>query len=224
MKLIKTLLSILLTLFFLKSNAEITNGTIDIYYKPGKQIAFKLFDNVKIECGEPEGKWMSMVIYLQSTKTLYKPNVKLKKGDNLIDSAGKKIGYVVSDSIDIMPLYDKSKNSYQMRFSGYIAAKDVRTSTVPENILQQVISSNKNNLNFDCFKKFMADFGLRYYKDEMDKKYPPNKSYVLWYDSYITSNSAFRFQLIFNKTKLVAILHSQKLCDMGFKDIKLKNN
>src|ERR1700753_2459576 len=98
MKSIKALLFALLILSFLKSNAEVTNGSIDVYYKPNKQIAFKLFDNVKIECGNPDGKWISMVIYLPSAKAFYKHNVKLRRGDSLIDSTGKKIGYVVSDS------------------------------------------------------------------------------------------------------------------------------
>ncbi|WP_183561904.1 hypothetical protein [Mucilaginibacter sp. SP1R1] len=163
-----------------------------------------------------------MVIYLPSTKAFYKPNVKLRKGDSLIDSAGKKIGYVVSDSIDIMPLYDKSKNLYQMRFAGYITANDVRPVTIPENILQQIINSNSKNLNYNTFKKFINDFGLRDYKDEMDKRYPQNKSYVLWYNSYVTSNSVFRLQLIFDKEKLVAIFHSQKLIKTTFKDLQLK--
>ncbi|HWZ02869.1 MAG TPA: hypothetical protein VNX40_04605 [Mucilaginibacter sp.] len=224
MKTIKTTLSLLFVLFYLKANAEVTNGTINVYYESKKEIAFKLFDNVKIECGDPEGKWISMVIYLPSTKALYKPNIKLKKGYSLIDSTGKKIGYVVSDSIDITPLYSKSQNLYQMRFAGYITINDIRSLTVPENVLQQLINSNSNNLNFDSFKKFIADFGLRYYKDEMDKKYPPNKSYVLWHDTYVVSDAVFRFQLIFNKDKLVAILHSRKLNIVGFKDTKLQKN
>jgi len=224
MKLKKIILPLLLVLFFAKGHAEITNGTINVYYKSKKEIAFKLFDNVKIECGDPEGKWISMVIYLPSQKELYKPNIKLKKGYSLVDSTGKKIGYVVSDSIDIMPLGSKSQNLYQMRFAGYIKAEDVRPSTVPENVLQQLINSNKTNLNFDYFKSFITDFGLRYYMDEIDKKYPSNKSYVLWHDTYVVSNAVFRFQLIFNNDKLVAILHSRKLTIVGFKDIKLQKN
>jgi hypothetical protein len=224
MKPIKNILLLLLVLFNLNADAEITNGTTNVYYQSKKEIAFKLFDNVKIECGDPEGKWVSMVIYLPSTKELYKPNVKLKKGYSLIDSTGKKIGYVVSDSIDVMPLYSKSQNLYQIRFAGYIKAEDVRSSTVPENILQQLINSNSANLNFNSFKRFITDFGLSYYKDEMDKKYPPNKSYVLWHDTYVFSDAVFRFQLIFNKDKLVAILHSRKLSINGFKDTKLQKN
>jgi hypothetical protein len=224
MKPIKIILSFLLVLFYLKTNAEITNGTINVYYKSKKEVAFKLFDNVKIQCGDPEGKWISMVIYMPSQKELYKPNIKLKKGYSLVDSTGKKIGYVVSDSIDIMPLYSKSQNLYQMRFAGYIKAEDMRASTVPENVLQQLINSNKTNLNFNYLKSFITDFGLRYYKDEIDKKYPPNKSYVLWHDTYVVSDAVFRFQLIFNKDKLVAILHSRKLTIAGFKDSKLQKN
>jgi hypothetical protein len=224
MKAIKIIVPLLLVLFYLKAGAEITKGTINVYYKSKKEIAFKLFDNVKIECGDPEGKWISMVIYLPSAKEFYKPNIRLKKGYNLIDSTGKKIGYIVSDSIDIMPLYSKSQNLYQMRFAGYIKAEDVRPLTVPENVIQQLINSNSTNLNFNTFKQFINDFGLRYYKDEMDKKYPPNKSYVLWHDTYVVSDAVFRFQLIFNKDKLVAILHSRKLNIVGFKDIKLLKN
>lgn len=127
MKTVKTTLSLLLVLFYLKVNAEVTNGAINVYYGSKNEIAFKLFDNVKIECGDPEGKWMSMVIYLPSTKAFYKPNIKLKKGYSLIDFTGKKIGYIVSDSIDITPLYSKSQNLYQMRYAGYITINDVRS-------------------------------------------------------------------------------------------------
>jgi hypothetical protein len=224
MKPIKIILLSLLVLFCLKTNAEITNGAINVYYKSKKEIAFKLFDNVKIQCGDPKGKWLSMVIYLPSQKELYKANIKLKKGYSLIDSTGKKIGYVVSDLIDVMPLYSKSQNLYQIRFAGYIKAEDVRSSTVPENALQQLINSNNSNLNFNYFKGFITDFGLSYYSDEIDKKYPPNKSYVLWYDTYVVSDAVFRFQLIFDKDKLVAILHSRKLAIVGFKDNKLQKN
>jgi len=224
MKFIKNILSFLLVLGFSKGEAEITNGTTNVYYKSKKEIAFKLFDNVKIQCGDPEGKWISIVIYLPSGKEFYNSKMKIKKGYNLVDSVGKKIGYVVSDSIDAMPMYSKSQKLYTMRFAGYIKNEDVRPSTVPENLLQKLINSNKTNLNFDYLKSFISEFGLRYYKDEIDKKYPPNKSYVLWYDSYVVSNAVFRFQFIFNKEKLVAILHSRKLTIVGFKDNKLQNN
>lgn len=224
MKLINITLLLLFLLIYFKAGAEITHGTIDVYYKSKKQVAFKLFDNVKINCGDPEGKWISIMILLPSSKKFYVPDIKLKKGYSLIDSTGKKIGYVVSDSIDIMPMYSKTTNRYEMRFAGYITANDVRPSSVPENELCQIIKSNSTNLNFNVFKKFINEGGLTYYKDEIDKKYPHNKSYVVWYDPYVTANAIFRFQLIFNNDKLVAVFHSRKLVVTGYKDVKLRAN
>jgi hypothetical protein len=111
-----------------------------------------------------------------------------------------------------------------MRFAGYITAKDVRPSSVPENELQQIVKSNSTKLNFSVFKKFINEVGLTYHKDGIEKKYPHNKSYVVWYDPYVISNATFRFQLVFNNDKLVAIFHSRKLVVTGFKDTKLRGN
>lgn len=220
----KIFFSLFFFLCFLYSNAEITKGTINVYDKSKKEIVFKLYDNTKIECGDFEGKWQSMVIYLPSTKAYFKANIKLKKGDALIDYSGRKIGYVVSNSVDATPLYSQSDNSYQMRYAGYITANDVRQETVPENILENIITSNRKHLVYRNFKEFIAQFGLKSYKDDVDKKYPPNRSYVLSYDIYVVSNAVFRIQLIFNKDNLVAILHSRKLNVTGFNDLRLQYN
>jgi hypothetical protein len=223
-RIIKSVLLLLIGFSNLKASAEITNGIVNVYHKSKTQIAFKLFDNVKIECGDPEGKWLSIVIFLPSKKEFYKPNLKLKKGYSLIDSTGKKIGYVVSDSIDVTPLYSKHNNLYQLRFAGYIKAIDVRPSSILETELQNLFNSSSTDLSYNSFKKFIADFKLRHYKTEIDESYPSNNSYVLWYDPYVVSNAVLRVQLIFDKDKLVAILHSRKLKITRFKDIKLERN
>jgi hypothetical protein len=217
-------LSILFILSFIVSKAEITNGVTNVYFKPGKNIAFRLYNNVKIECGAPDGKWQSIVIYLPSKKGYFDSQIKVKKGDPIIDSTGKKIGYIVSDQIDAMPMYDKIANSYTMRLAGYIIKDDVKANSILENELAQIINSNKKDLSINSFKRFISNFELVKYKDDLDKKYPSDINYVLWYDTYVTAPTVFRIQLIFSHEKLIAIFHATEIKNTGFLEMKTNTN
>jgi hypothetical protein len=170
-----------------------------------------------------KNKWQSIVIYLPSTSDYFEGKKSIKRGQALIDSAGRKIGYVVSaDSIDFMPLGSKEAKVYQMRLAGYITQTDVEPATVPENDLESLIASNKAKLDYSVFKKFISRFGLRNFKDDIDEKYPPNISYVLYYDTYVSADAVFRIQLVFRNNKLVAVFHSRNFDSAGFSDIKMQ--
>jgi hypothetical protein len=217
-------ISIMFLLFVSPSKAEITNGITKVYFKQGGEMSFILFDNVKIECGAINGKLQPIVIYLPSKKAYFDGIVKIKKGDSLLDSGGNKIGYIVSDNIDAMPLHNTETDSYLMRFYGYIETNNTRSGSVLENNLSEIINSNKKSLNYSVFKGFISDWKLEKYYDEIDKLYPPNVSYVLWYDSYLTGPSVFRMQLIFNGEKLVAIFQGNELKKTKYPELKMKSN
>jgi len=218
------IISFLCLLIVSTCNAEITKGITQVYLKQGGDISFILSDNVKIECGEITGKWQAVVIYLPSKKEYFDGVIKVRKGDSLYDSSGNKLGYVVSDKIDAMPLHNTASNSYLLRFSGYILTTNTRPTSIIENELSELVISNKKKLNYNVFRKFITDYGLTKYSDEIDKLYSPNISYVVWYDSYIGGPSVFRLQLIFNHDKLVAIFHGNNLKKTGFPEIKTTNN
>lgn len=215
---------ILFVLISFISHAEKTNGIINVYFKPGEAASFKLDGNVNIDCGTPDGKWEMIVIYLPAKKEYFDGKIKIKKGDPIMDSNGRRIGIILSDQIDAMPMHNTVDNSYIMRLAGYITTDNVQPASVMENELAQIINSNKKNLSFEIFKKFISDFKLTRWKDDLDKYYPANINYVVWYDSYIGSGAVFRIHLIFSHQKLIAILHPAEIKNTGFAEIKTNMN
>jgi hypothetical protein len=223
MKATRFYFTILFLMMFLAVKADVTNGTINVYFKPGKAIAFKLYNNVKMDCGAPNGQWQSVVVYVSSKKAYFDGKAKVKKGDPIIDTMGRQIGYVVSDQVDAMPMRD-AQNKYTMRLAGYIIKDNVQPASVPENRLAQLINANKKDLSLKVFKKFIDDFGLTKRKDDLDKYYPDDVNYVTWYDTYAGGPTVFRIQLIFDHGKLIAIFHGSAMPNTGFPETRTNTN
>lgn len=213
--------------FVLSGNAERTRGMTRIYFKPNAEVSFVLFDNAFVDCGNIERKWQSIVIYLPSTKDYFTGVKKMKNGDPLFDSAGKKIGYIASDKLDFRQEQSSVDHSYDMRLAGYIIDSNINRASVPERQLEQLILSNKTSLTYGNFKKFMSDLRFQRHennKDQLELENPQLRSYVYYFDSYIGGPTIFRLQFLFHHDDLVAIFHGRPLQKMGFKDIRLGNN
>ena len=199
------------------NKAETTKGNINVLFANKQNISFVLFDSVNINCGKIEGELISMALYLPSTKEYFDGIKRLKKGDALIDSNGKKIGEVISDSIQYSPLGSAKTNTYLLRISGFIHPNDVQSTTVPEYELEKNILQNKNNLLFIHFQHLISEF--KFEKTTYFSSFGYPNSYLLRYDSYL---GHIRIFLVFKRNQLVAILHDRELKDLGLEDIKLE--
>jgi hypothetical protein len=221
------LLSLACCLSAFIGKAERTKGITRVYFKPNSDVSFVLFDNVPIDCGDIEGKWQSMVIYLPSTKDYFTGVKKMRKGDPLFDSTGRKIGYIASDKIDLMPQGSTVDHSFDIRLAGYIVDSNIDVASVPERQLEQLILSNKNSLTYANCARFMAEFRFERHekhKDEIEEANPQLRSYEYYFDSYIGGPTIIRLQFLFHNNDLVAIFHGRSFRKMGYKDIRLGHN
>jgi hypothetical protein len=220
MKPLNCLLTLLLLLAIDNANAEFTKGTTRIYFHPGSQVSAVLFDHVYIDCGAIHGRWQQMIIYLPSSKPFFTGERKMKKGDPLLDSAGKQVGYIASDSIDLSPLGSVAANVFRIRITGYVADSNLDQASVPELQLQELVAKHKDSLVMGVFKDFMAAHHFRKY-DEIEQYVPQDDVYDCYFEGYIGGPTMFRLQFVFRGERLVAILHGLPLSCPGFTDTPL---
>lgn len=206
-----------LIFFFSICKAELTKGTTIVYLGINKGVSLILYDSVSIDCDNPEGDWEDIVVYVPSTKAFFDGTKKLKKGDTLVDSAGRKIGEVISDSIEYMPRGDRTLNTYDLRIEGFILTKNIRLSSTPEYQLEGIIKANKDDLLLGVFKPFLSKWG--FYRIDTILKIFPYQDYFFYVDYFWDNN----MHLIFDRSnRLVAILYTRNLENMGFEVIKMQ--
>jgi hypothetical protein len=214
------LLTLPLLLTIDSAKAEFTKGTTRIYFQPGGEVSAVLFDHVYIDCGNLLGNWREMVVYIPSSKAVFKGERKMKKGDPLLDSAGRQIGYIASDAINLMPQGSIAANVFQIRIIGYVADSNIDQASVPEFQLQQLVANNKDNLTLDVFKDFMTAHRFRKY-DELEEAVPQYDIYDCDFDLGVAGPTLCRLQFVFRGQQLVAVLHGLPLTCPGFTDTPL---
>ncbi len=211
----------------LSGHAERTKGITRIYLHPGKEVSFILYSDVPIECGGSRGPWQSVVLYLPSTAAYFSGDKKPQNADPLLDSRGRKVGYIASDKLDFTPQRDVVDGSYSMRLAGYIADSNINASSVPEHQLEQLIISTKGHLTLEVCQPLLTDLRFQRHKkniDAIEEANPELHSYVLYFDSYIGGPTIFRLQLLFQNDQLVAVFHGRTLAPLGYKDRSVGRN
>jgi hypothetical protein len=185
--------------------SEITKGFSKILLKPNGEVSFSLTSGVKIICGIPKGQWEEMAVYLSSTREYFHGKKKLKKGDVLTDSEGNKICIILSDSVEYMPMHNTENGEYLVRLSGYVRLQNIQASSIPENVLKDLLISKKNILTFDELKTFIQKFHFYKVEDFLDaKKY----NCYFYYADYFSENN---IHLVFENQNLIAVLHTREL-------------
>lgn len=195
--------------------SEITKGFSKILLKPNGQVSFSLTSGVKIICGIPKGQWEEMAVYLSSTREYFQGKKKLKKGDVLTDSEGNKICIILSDSVEYMPMHNTENGEYLVRLSGYVRLQNIQASSIPENVLEDLLISKKNILTLDELKNFIQKFHFYKVEDFLDtKKY----NCYFYYADYFEENN---IHLFFENQNLIAVLHTRELQLPGAKNFQV---
>jgi hypothetical protein len=200
---------------FIPSKGEIIKETSNVFAKPNGSITFVLYKKSEIICGIPKDQWIEIVFFIPSTKEYFTGIKKLKKGDILIDSTGKKVGEVLSDIVEYMPLHNNVNNKYFLRLYGYISTKNIEESSIPEKYLEKILIEKQNHLLYGDLKNFLSKY--KFYKLD-DFLYSNKYECYFYYADYFWDNN---IHLVFESHRLIAILHTRDLKLSGFEDLKL---
>ena len=178
---------------------ERIDGPANIRNAINGDIIFILYDNVIVECTQPENDWYQIGIIPDNPAEDYNDYF-LKKGTKII-VGDEIIGETVKDC------------EVTFGMLGYTHSKNIKTQSIIENAFT---TFNKEYRSFSNFENFINDFKLE--KDNQFNGFDVYVNYENWIDDI---SPMMRFGLVFRNSKLVAILHSRPLKIKGTTDNKL---
>jgi hypothetical protein len=191
--------------------SERIDGPANIRTSPVKNggLLFRLNDSVPVyTTGDSADSWYKIRVTVDLTGSQYEGKM-IKKGSKLTIH-GKTIGICLVD----IPL-DQEENMVEVQSAslvGYTAVRNIKLSTLPENILSQLIADHHDSLTDKDLLRFKRDFDL-------DTGHIGDfKDYDL--SDVDTPDAMLRIVLCFSHHQLIAVIHERKLPYAGSQTIK----
>jgi hypothetical protein len=180
---------------------ERIDGPANIRDKPNGKVLFELYDNALVEVTtKAENDWYQVLVYADIDTTEYKMNSILKDRPIIVhtDTIGK-----------VITSHDISKGQgrdfvYAMLF-GYTHKKNIKPETVIETVFKNNLSENRRNIS--AWKEFIDSFNLE--NDAIG--YELYETFYNYENSIEDPSPGFRIVLLFEKEKLIGLIHSRPI-------------
>jgi hypothetical protein len=177
----------------------------------GKKV-LSLNDNVLIETGLPEGKWLVVGLYVKLSKKQLEDFYILPNSD-IISTDGKIIGKTI-DTVQVSMGIDDEGIGF---IGGYTHMENIKEGTYPETALERELKKEHSSIN--TLKPFMYNFRFSLLSYNPDLKL--RQSSIL--ESTVVDPSPLdRITLLFNdKDLLIGIIHSRPIKVKKYKTYNL---
>lgn len=211
----RVLLTAFLLAFFssLPAFAEKIDGPANIRDAIKGKVIFSLNDFVEITSTVEQKDWHQIGITISLSEKEFR-QAKILKGAKIIDSEGKEIGTALAD-IDLETYSSGGAAEVPIKLgaelSGFTHKKNIRPESVVEMALNKILKENNDiTLPNASLEKFIKEFRL-----EENPEFPNERLNFLTYvvnDTWLDDPSPIdRVRLIFEKKRLIAVIHSRNL-------------
>ena len=198
--------------------SEIIDGPANVREKPRGEIAFKLFDNVKVEAKEPDGDWYRIGVWAKLPGEQFNADT-LKRGTRLYNESGDQIGIVTKD----LPLFSRYMDGPDntLLITGYTYKNNIRTDSIIENQLNKILKSNSNNFTIAKFINHLNKFKYNKLDERLfiDK---PIIMYMVYESELVDPSPTDRIRLFFENNELIAIYHTRKISFSGYERFQIE--
>jgi len=192
---------------------ERIDGPANVRDSINGSIKFILTDDLIVENSEQINDWCEVGVFIPLTTKQYEESA-LIKGTKIYDKAGSLICETVSD-VELWMTNENGGDKYGF-IGGYTHKTNIKNETIIENALTKYINSVGINRNLKDFIKAIEQFQLE--RDEGFKGFEVFFNYESW---IVDPSPMMRIGLVFQKERLVAIIHSRPLQINGTSDNKL---
>ena len=195
--------------------AEKIDGPANIRTSPQGIKLISLFDNVFVDCTELRNNWYGIAISLKITASQFESIIPIYKGDTLINWKNEKIGIALMNIPDTLCFSWTSGGAphnpkiYGMEIFGYTYKSNIKTESIVENDLIGIINSCSYELSKKLFSRHLEKFN---YTKGLSIADMPEYETLMVLENIVDDPSPIdRIRLIFQESKLVAIVHSRNL-------------
>ncbi len=207
------LIVILLTTSCLELFAEKIDGPANIRREPSGEKFISLYDNVEVTCTEIENNWYQIGFAVKLTKEQYEQSeITITAGTKLYNLKNKLIGETLIDLTFSNKMMGGSRENrwYGVEWIGYSYKSNIRTESIPENELRNILIQNGADLTESHFATYLKEFDFTKHGllASLDKNYSEYMIYENWIDD---PSPMDRIRLIFSDSKLKAIIHTRDL-------------
>ena len=218
MKYLSCSFAFLISCLFLTVKGETVFGPAKMFSDSDKQPLILIYDSVDVSCSQLKDGWYKIRLSIKLTEAAYKSKVAVKMGEKIRDMKGNIIGMALTDipSNESWPWH----GTYGMYLNGIIEKQYIRTNSIPENLLIDIINANRSNLTFPAFKDLITSFMFQT-DDLLKKNYPNLKEYTLSDDWPSPIDPLDRIQFIFENDTLIGIVHSRPISLSNAEDYDL---
>ncbi len=180
---------------------ERIDGTAYILSKPNGDTLFELYDNALVEVSSKhENGWYQVLVYADIDSNEFGMDTILKDRPIIVD--GDTIGKVLKSH------YVKTgggRNSTYAMLEGYIHKNNIKPETVIETAFKKNLAEKGRNIT--AWYGFIQTFDLDY--NAVD--YSDFKSFYNYENTIEDPSPGFRIVLLFEKQKLVGLIHSREI-------------
>jgi len=191
---------------------ERIDGPANIRNKPNGDILFEINDNALVEVTtKPENDWYEILVYADIDYDEYPLDSVLKSRHIIVnnDTIGKVIkSHSVSSG-------QGGDFAFAMLF-GYTHKNNIKPETVIETVFKKNLA--ENGRDFSDWIRFIETFKL----DNDAVSYESFESYYNYENTIEDPSPGFRVVLLFEKQRLIGLIHSRELHIDGTKTHKLK--
>ena len=179
---------------------ERIDGPANVRDKPNGKTLFELKDNTLVECTPLNENWHQILVYTDINPKEYGID-SLKKSRSIITN--NQIIGVIKNTLVVDTGYD-GKNYYAILW-GYTHKNNIKPESVIENAVEKkLLEKNYNLHNWD---KFIRNFDME--RDAFN--YEGIESFYNYENLIEDPSPGFRIVLLFEKKKLIGLLHSRTI-------------
>lgn len=203
----------------LSTFAERIDGPANIRTAPKGTPILTLNDNVEVGCSQPVNGWYAIVISLKITKEQYESNSPLMVGDSLFNWQNEFIGKSLATIPDSLQSTwysggaPRNPRRYGMDIYASTYKSNIKSESIPERKLNSIITSLNQQVSKSDLTNFITEFNFRTsgLLGKLNSRYEEQ----MIYESAINDPSPMdRIRLIFDDSKLIAIVHTRPLSDL----------
>jgi len=182
---------------------ERIDGPANIRDTANGKLSFTLNNNIVVVTTAPQKKWLQVGVIVDLTQEQLK-TLLIKKG-SLLFVEGEEIGSTNED-VHLQGAFETNEG-LGGELVGYTSISNIKSNTIPENVLAEIINSASSSLKETDFKQYIANFQF----SQSNELLPGMKVYKIdenWIDD---PSPLLRILLLFKDEKFVGIIHSRPL-------------
>jgi hypothetical protein len=187
------------------SYAETIIGNCEIFDKPFGESQFQLVPGTTVYCSVAQKGWCMILYKAFIEKKYVYDGIKILKNAKLKSAQGKSIGKVFLDMNPYRTI-DENDTCFVMEIAGYIEVSCIEDTSVVEHGLEKLYKNNDSLLSISSLNGHLKEFN---YLQWINKE--TMYSFLLKETDIVNPKPGLRVVIIFDKDKVVAILHKRLL-------------